>query len=567
MPHSIADAEGVLKRWFGYSTLRPPQRRAISAVLARRDTLVVMPTGGGKSLCFQVPAMMLDGLTVVLSPLVSLMKDQVDTLVRKGMPAVGIHGGMTAGEQVDAISRAIQGKARMLYVAPERLVVGQTLRALARVRVSLLAVDEAHCISEWGNEFRPAYREVQAFRAPLGSPPVIALTATATPAVRDDIIAVCGLRNPVRVTAGFDRPNLSYRVKRVGPARERTQRLTELITARSGPAVVYAQSRSRVERLAATLSRAGAPAVPYHAGQAQDLRRATQDRFMRGTVDVIVATSAFGMGVDKANVRLVVHDAISASLESYYQEAGRAGRDGKASECVLLCSRADRRSPEHFIASGSPPRELIERVYAEAAAGARAATAGFAPSALSAGGLAARLKLPPAQVAGALTILERAGALTDDRGERDMAWVRLTATSRRIAAELASDSLSRELLRCLWRASKGGISTGALVRLDLLPPGIAGANLSVALDELARNSMLIWAKPGVGLRVRDPNTALKSWPVDWAGLLARRRVAEGRLAAMVRYAETRGCRRLVLLGYFGDEVEGGQCGACDRCCG
>jgi ATP-dependent DNA helicase RecQ len=562
---TIADAESVLRRWFGYSLLRPPQRRAISAVLSRRDTLVVMPTGGGKSLCFQVPAMMLDGLTVVLSPLVSLMKDQVDTLVRKGMPAVGIHGGMTPGEQADAISRAIRGEARMLYVAPERLVVGQTLRALSRVRVALLAVDEAHCISEWGHEFRPAYREVQAIRGPLGSPPVIALTATATPAVRDDIIAVCALRSPVRVTAGFDRPNLSYRVQRVSRARDRNRRIGELVRGRRGPVVVYAQTRSRVERLAKELSSGTAPAVPYHAGQPQEVRRRTQERFMSGGVDVIVATSAFGMGVDKANVRLVVHDAISASLESYYQEAGRAGRDGDESECVLLYAREDRRSPEHFISASSPPRDLVRRVYDEALAGARRATPGFGPPAISVGAVAARLKVPPAQVSGALTILSRAGAVIDDRGERDLFWVRLTATVARLKSDLSDSGLELDLVRELWRASRGGIAAGAIVRLDALPPGIAGANVPVMLDTLCRRSLAVWARPGSGTRLTDAKTPLERWPIDWGGVESRRRVAQGRLDAMIRYAETRTCRRAVLLGYFGDSVEGGRCGKCDRC--
>ncbi|MDA1082454.1 MAG: RecQ family ATP-dependent DNA helicase [Gemmatimonadetes bacterium] len=243
MARSLPDAEAVLNRWFGYPSLRAPQRRAVSAVLRGRDTLVVMPTGGGKSLCFQVPALMLDGLTVVLSPLVSLMKDQVDTLVRKGIPAVGLHGGMTPGEQADAIGRVVRREAKMLYVAPERLVAGRTLDALRRLDVSLLAVDEAHCISEWGHDFRPAYRELQSIRAPLGSPPVVALTATATPDVRDDIQRVCALRNPVRIIAGFDRPNLRYAVHRVARVGDRNRRLGELVSARAGPAVVYAQTR------------------------------------------------------------------------------------------------------------------------------------------------------------------------------------------------------------------------------------------------------------------------------------------------------------------------------------
>ncbi len=561
---TLDDALLTLQRWFGYSALRPPQRRAIRAVLARRDVLVVMPTGGGKSLCFQVPAMMLDGLTIVLSPLVSLMKDQVDTLVRKGMPAVGLHGGMTAGQQADAIAQAMNGKARMLYVAPERLVVGNTLRALARVKVALLAVDEAHCISEWGHEFRPAYRDLQSIRGPLGSPPVIALTATATPAVRDDIAAVCGLRNPVRISAGFDRPNLRYTVHRVKGARDRDRRLAELIRMRTGPAVVYAQTRSRVERVARRLVAFGVPAVPYHAGQEAMLRRETQDSFMRGAVEVIVATSAFGMGVDKSNVRLVVHDAISATLESYYQEAGRAGRDGLPSECVLLYAPYDRRSPEYFIAATSPPHDLVERVYAAARREAEALLPGC-PAWIDAGALARRLKAPPAQISAALGLLMRSGAVVEERGDPNRLWVRLIATDQRLNALRGAASFDRHLLRELWRASRGGIRTGAMVDVAALQPGLGGVGLASALDAMMRDAILVWERPHAGIRLADATRDLVTWRIDWAAAVARRKASEARLAAMIRYAETRGCRRRVLLTYFGDAVESANCGACDRC--
>ncbi len=564
MPPTLDDALLTLQRWFGYSSLRPPQRRAISAVLARRDVLVVMPTGGGKSLCFQVPAMMLDGLTIVLSPLVSLMKDQVDTLVRKGMPAVGLHGGMTPGQQADAIAAAINGSARMLYVAPERLVVGSTLRAIARVKVSLLAVDEAHCISEWGHEFRPAYRELQSIRGPLGSPPVIALTATATPAVRDDISAVCGLRNPVRISAGFDRPNLRYAVHRVSGARDRDHRLAELIRRRTGPAVVYAQTRSRVVRVARRLVASGVPAVPYHAGQEAGLRRETQDAFMRGAVEVIVATSAFGMGVDKSNVRLVVHDAISATLESYYQEAGRAGRDGQPSECVLLYAPYDRKSPEYFIAATAPPRQLVERIYLAAQREVDELLPGC-PAWIDAGALARRLKAPPAQISGALSLLVRAGAVAEERGDPKRVWVRLMATDQRLRALRESESFDRHLVRELWRASRGAIRSGAMVDVASLQPGLGGVGLASALDAMMRDAMLVWERPHAGMRLADPTRDLVSWGIDWAGAAARRKVSEARLAAMIRYAETRGCRRRILLGYFGDVVESPNCGACDRC--
>lgn len=562
MPPTLADAERVLARWFGYSSLRPPQRRAIGAVLAGRDTLVVMPTGGGKSLCFQVPALLLDRLTVVLSPLVSLMKDQVDTLVRKGVPAAGLHGGMTSGEQADAIGEVIRGTVRLLYVAPERLVAGKTLGALTRIRVALLAVDEAHCISEWGHEFRPAYRELLAIRRLLGMPPTIALTATATPVVRDDIVRVCGLRAPVRVTAGFDRPNLHYGVHRVGRARERTNRLVKLVSARDGPAVVYAQTRSRVERLGALLVRAGVPAVPYHAGQQPDLRRRTQDRFMRGHVEVIVATSAFGMGVDKPDVRLVVHDAMSASLESYYQEAGRAGRDGRLSHCFLLYARADRRSPEYFIRSASPSRATVEAVY-RAAVQCDAGAPGAAW--IDQAAVARKARVPRAEVGGAMGILERAGAVIDEIGEAGRIWVRLLATPARIALMLPARSAERDLLRVLWRVSKGEVCSGFTVETAALPPGLGSVGLVSSLDALARDSMIVWERPAAGLRLTDPRAPLARWRLDWDAIDTRRHVAECRLAAMIRYAETRGCRRRVLLGYFGDAVVGADCGRCDRC--
>ena len=560
---TLPDAECVLRRWFGYSSLRTPQRRAISAVLRARDTLVVMPTGGGKSLCFQVPALMLNGLTVVLSPLVSLMKDQVDTLVAKGIPATGLHGGMSGGEQAEALVRVIRGSVKMLYLAPERLLAGRTIDALRRVSTSLLAIDEAHCISEWGNDFRPAYRQMQDIRGPLGNPPVIALTATATPDVRDDIRQVCGLRDPVQIVAGFDRPNLRYAVQRVSNARERNRRLSELLARRTGPAVVYAQTRSRVERIASTLRTSGVAAVPYHAGQLRDARRAAQERFMRGDVDVIVATCAFGMGVDKPNVRLVVHDAISASLESYYQEAGRAGRDGAPSDCVLLYARADRRSPEYFIRASSPSAELVAAVHAAAVRQVRGSRGGTGP--IDPAGVARTVKSTPAEVSGALTILSRAGAIIDRRGDGDRVWVRLTGTPGRIAGQLARDSHERHLLGALWSVTCGAVRSGCDVPLAALPPGLGSVGLVNALDALMKANLIVWERPQAGLFLSAGPASLAAPAIDWAAIDTRRIVARQRLAAMVRYAESRVCRRRVLLGYFGDHSGSARCDACDRC--
>ena len=337
----------LLKKHFGYDQFRPLQAEIIAGVLERRDTLVLMPTGGGKSLCYQLPALRFDGLTLVVSPLVALMKDQVDTLKANGIAAEFINSSLTYPE-LSRVQRRVQRNAvKILYVAPERLALPGFLDLLAELTVSLVAVDEAHCISIWGHEFRPDYRNLVALRHALPGVPCIALTATATEQVRHDIAEQLELTQPQEFLASFNRANLTYSVR---PKRNSVDALTDLLNEYRGEScIVYCFSRKSTQDLATTLCERGLSALPYHAGLDTTVRSQTQEKFIRDEVPIIVATIAFGMGIDKPDVRLVVHYDLPKSLEGYYQETGRAGRDGLPSECALFYSYGDKVKQDLFI--------------------------------------------------------------------------------------------------------------------------------------------------------------------------------------------------------------------------
>ena len=336
-----------LKAYFGFDRFLPLQEEIITKVLAKRDTLVLMPTGGGKSLCYQLPALRLKGLTLVVSPLIALMKDQVDGLGANGVPAGLLNSTLAAQEANQVQDQARQGKIKILYVAPERLALPGFQRFLQSLDVSLIAIDEAHCISEWGHDFRPDYRNLKSLRRDFPGVPVIALTATATEPVREDIINQLGLDKPEIFISSFNRPNLTYTIQ---PKTEPLGSLLHLLEKhQGGSAIIYRFSRKATEETALELSERGFSALPYHAGLERDLRRETQEKFIRDQVQIVVATIAFGMGIDKPDVRLVVHYDLPKTVEGYYQETGRSGRDGLPSDCVLFYSYGDRSKQEYFI--------------------------------------------------------------------------------------------------------------------------------------------------------------------------------------------------------------------------
>lgn len=357
---AYSSIEEILKQWWGYDTFRPFQREIIESVLAHHDTLALMPTGGGKSLTYQIPALALDGLTIVITPLIALMKDQVDKLRSMGIAAVAIHSGLDPHRIELALDNCTYGDTKLLYVSPERLNTELFRTRLRRMNVSLVAVDEAHCISQWGYDFRPSYLNIAKIRPIIPDATFLALTASATELVAKDIMLHLQFREPYIIRSKFARPNLSYAVRQTEDKYEQLLRIVDNV---AGSGIIYARTREGVEKLTAQLQRDGYSASFYHAGLPTVERSIRQDEWLNGKVRIIVATNAFGMGIDKPDVRFVVHFSMCDSLEAYYQEAGRAGRDGKRSYAVLLTSADDAKNIAKRFEAEFPPIDSIKHIY------------------------------------------------------------------------------------------------------------------------------------------------------------------------------------------------------------
>lgn len=356
---TLEDARRALKECFGYADFRPGQKSVIEALMAGRDALAVMPTGAGKSLCYQIPSIVLPGVAIVVSPLVSLMGDQVRALVQAGVHAAYLNSTLAPAAQGRVIERVRAGEFDILYVAPERLEDSRFVDFANRARIALVAVDEAHCVSQWGQDFRPSYLQIGAFITQLRTrPAVCALTATATERVRDDIVRLLGLSDPYRIVTGFDRPNLRFAVERAEPKRKLARIAAYALEHASDSGIVYCSTRKDTEAVCDALVAAGVRATRYHAGLPAAERAANQQAFICDDAPVMVATNAFGMGIDKSNVRYVLHHNMPASIEAYYQEAGRAGRDGLPSECLLFWSEKDLSTCRFFIEQESANEEL-----------------------------------------------------------------------------------------------------------------------------------------------------------------------------------------------------------------
>jgi ATP-dependent DNA helicase RecQ len=439
----------ALQEYFGFEGFRPGQREACAAALEGRDVLVVMPTGSGKSLCYQLPALMRDDLTIVVSPLVALMQDQVEALEARGLGdrVALVNAQRDAATNAEALERAVAGELRLLYVAPERFASPGFLEAMREADIGLFVVDEAHCVSQWGHDFRPDYFRLADAARYLGAGSIVASTATATPRVALDIARRLGLRDPLKVATGFDRPNISFTVARPAP-HEKRGLIAEALRAQDAlPAIVYAGTRAGAEEIAEQLTEAlGEEAAAYHAGLDRETRATAQRRFLADKVRVIVATNAFGMGVDKPNVRTVIHASVPASLEAYYQEAGRGGRDGLPARALLLAENRDKALHVHFIKREEVDEQLPARLYEQL----RSATGDDGRYAVAAGDLARSVGGAPDRLRAVLGHLTRAGAISPSPSAPDRVAGKLTAAfDRRVAA--ACRSSVEEGARSRWR--------------------------------------------------------------------------------------------------------------------
>jgi ATP-dependent DNA helicase RecQ len=500
----MANALTSLREHFGFNDFREGQREVIAAILEGKDAVVVMPTGSGKSLCYQLPAMMLGGATLVVSPLIALMKDQVDALRARGLPATFINSSISPSEQRERIDGLRRGQFKLVYVAPERFRSSRFTEALLSVGISLFAVDEAHCISTWGHDFRPDYLRLKSVRESFGGAQTLALTATATPYVRSDIIQQLGLAKPRTFISGFDRPNLSLDVVHTEKEREKIARIKRLAKTHGGSGIIYASTRKAVEQVARELQEQGLRVASYHAGMNDSVRVKAQEDFMAGRTQMIVATNAFGMGIDKADIRFVAHYQMPGSIEAYYQEIGRAGRDGLPSSCVLLFNYADKNTHDFFIEGSYPSAELIQDVYDALV------STGLKRIELSTSEIAKRAGVGNEMaVQSSLYLLERAGHL--ERG---------SASPRSAGVPPAH--------------STGAVNTGMSARRT-------------------RSIVMLDSAPAAKLRINPADVARRA-------ALERRKLRE-----IIEFCYTEYCYRGHILDYFGDTHHARQCGTCGNC--
>ncbi|QDV27743.1 RecQ family ATP-dependent DNA helicase [Aureliella helgolandensis] len=551
---------------FGLASFRPGQREVIESIVRGDDCMCVMPTGGGKSLCYQLPSIVRPGLTIVVSPLIALMKDQVDRMGQLGIPAALINSTLTANEQQTRLQDVAAGKYQLVYVAPERLRNTKFMETIRATPIQLLAIDEAHCISQWGHDFRPDYTRIGKFREWLGGVQTVALTATATPRVREDIVQVLGLKRPKQFMSGFARPNLHFGVATCPSDREKESELENFLQTVKGSGIIYSATRKRCDALVEMINQKLKISVgAYHAGLMPDQRRAIQERFMEGKLRIIVATNAFGMGIDKSDLRFVVHYNMPGSLEAYYQEAGRAGRDGRKSQCVMLYSFQDRYIQEFFIDNNYPSREVIEKTYDFLL------TREEDPIEMTLEEIrdALGLSISPEAIGSALQILGRTQVLERLEMGSGLAIVQIDSDLPSLVDLLPREAkVQRKVLRLLERAVGDRRSEPVHIhpRWLLQESELERDALNRALRGLGKLDAIDYVPPfrGRAVHFKRRDVAFNDLGIDFENLNKRKEAEYDRLNQVVSYAQTPLCRQTNILKYFGDDTAE-NCERCDRC--
>ena len=568
MQRTLKEAQAALWFYWGHTEFRPGQAAAIEAAMAGRDVLAILPTGGGKSICYQAPAVVNDGITLVVSPLVALMHDQVNALLARGVRATYIDSTLRPRNIDQRWTDVEFGRYRLVYVSPERLRSEVFLARAERLGITLLAIDEAHCVSTWGHQFRPAYLDIPEVYPLLKHPPVIATTATATPEVRRDIVEHLHLRAPDVIVKGFDRPNITWSLFKTDKKRPQVRSVLKGVP---GSGVLYAATRRSVEAWVKWLRAEGHNAVAYHAGLPAAKRSSAQKAWLEDRARIVVATSAFGMGIDKPEVRFVIHVNLPASLEAYYQEAGRAGRDGQRAYAVLIFSPEDENIQRSLIDESHPGGQAIRLVYDAVCNLSQIPIASLPDEPITPDmeALAARTGFRPVRIRRALDLLaeQETWRIAPARKHKGLLRFRLSADElRQYAHGLNNSALAQFVLALLRTVHAEAFSAWKEINLIRLADrvGLSRARLASGMDFLSQQGLLSWREAGVTLRFNHPRS--ERLVVDDLAIQRSRRRAERRLDDMLRYTHAARCRRRFLLGYFGEE-HAGKCGRCDVCLG